>query len=182
MTINLSTYTEFIETECTPSKTLSIEAIKLGGQPAGLKDKLGCGGLKSCDYLKDEDDCLILLEISDLSKQKQKQNLSAGGYQQLPVKLKEKFNQKRLIQSELRAKYTDTLTTLYELSKQTQTLNIDKNKIYLVAICSNTKPAVIIFQAMLNNIKANLGTLVKKVVILPVAELEAKLNNQLCQD
>lgn len=178
MSIQLSDYEENINTECDENEqTLTIKAIRIDGKK-GLKYKLGCGALKSCDYMKDEQDCCLLLEISDLKRQHD--NLTKE-HEQLTPRLSEKYKPEKIIQQELRIKYTDTLTILCQLEKQTSFKDKDK-KVYLIALCTNSMADVVMFQKLGDNIKSNLKTLVAKVIILPASELENKLNNQLCCD
>jgi len=71
--MQLLKYREKINTECTlvsnPAPILSVKAIKIDGTPKGLKHKVGCKILKSCDYFRQKKESFYFMEISDFYAQ-----------------------------------------------------------------------------------------------------------------
>ena len=69
---NLYEFIEAMNTECSlismPPPVIPIKAFRVDGNN-GLKVRMGCRDLKSCDYLKFKKRHLVLIEFSDLYQQ-----------------------------------------------------------------------------------------------------------------
>jgi len=122
----LSEFNENINTECNSltQPILNIKAIKIDEAKNGLKNKLFCKKLKSCDYFKRKKNKIYFIEVSDFNFQLE--NLSKT----IPKEAK------KYIQMEVKLKLSDTLLIYYELLDK---FNIkDKNflqKKVLLVLC-----------------------------------------------
>lgn len=79
--VALLKYRQRIDTECTntDARVLDLKAIKLDGDNS-LKEALGLAGIKTCDYLRRKGGRAVLIECTDLVRQRTNEQ---PGYQQI---------------------------------------------------------------------------------------------------
>lgn len=169
--MNILKYREYIDTECSnhDNKILNRKALKLDGCNS-LKMSIGCKDLKSCDYLKYKKEEILLIEISDIKKQFdsimiRKDSLTVESKKQLGKKLNKKIDPRNIIRDELRAKYLETSLILKQLTENVK-FNINKSKIFIIAICSKNISDIMAFQYLINDLKSSLKAFLKDVQII----------------
>lgn len=173
--MNILKYKELIDTECSnqSDSILNIQAIKVDGTNS-LKMLLKCGDLKSCDYLRYKKDKILLIEISDLNFQLANLTRELGSnipnttvVSKSTAKL---FRPMNIIQKELKEKVTNTILILNELIKYVK-FNINKIKIFVVALCTNSTSDIMIFDRVKRDLKKQLKVLIDDIILIPSIEL-----------
>lgn len=174
--MNILQYRKFIDTECSnqTNTILKTKALKIDGKNS-LKMEFNCKDLKSSDYLKYKKNEIIFIEISDLQKQfndiKIKNDLlSKDCKKQLGKNLTNKIEPRNIIREELREKFIQTDLILHKLLKFIK-FNIDKSKIFIIAICSNSISDVMAFQYLINDLKSSLKSFLKDIKIVLAKDL-----------
>ncbi|QKF58959.1 hypothetical protein [Aliarcobacter lanthieri] len=175
--MNILKYREFIDTECSNNQQIKLDkkAIKIDGNNS-LKMTIGCGDLKSCDYLRYKKDKILLIEISDLKKQftdicSKTELLSKDTKKQLGKILTKKIDPRNIIRDETRSKYLETINILNELTSYVK-FNMKKSKIFIIAICSNNISDTIALQYLERDLKISLNNFVKDVRVILANDLE----------
>jgi glutaredoxin len=127
-------YVEKVNTECRITQPiLSTRAIKIDAHTNSLKKKVGCGALKSCDYLKKTKQKLYFIEISDFNAQ----------YVDL-MKKSTAQAARQSIQTEIRLKLSESLLIFNRIC---EVFVVHKEKIIqnkaLLVLCSEKKSDVV---------------------------------------
>ncbi|MCT7529606.1 hypothetical protein N5T79_10655 [Aliarcobacter cryaerophilus] len=177
--MNILKYREFINTECSnQQQKLKKRAIKIYGSNS-LKMAIGCGDLKSCDYLKYKKENILFIEISDLKKQftdicSKTESLSKDTKKQLGKILTKRIDPRNIIRDETRSKYLETINILNILNELTSYVkfNIKKSKIFIIAICSDNISDIIAFQYLERDLKVSLNNFVIDVKVMFSKDLE----------
>ncbi len=157
-------YRESINTECRVEQpTLTIQAIKIDANRNSLKQKVGCGRLKSCDYFKKRDNKLYFIEVSDFNAQ----------MEDLSKKSTSK-EAKQYIKMEVRLKLSDTLLIFQEIAKQ---FDINKVKISqnkgLLSLCTNKRADIVAFAYLSRELTRHYcPTHFASIQIIPYMEIE----------
>jgi len=166
--MQLLKYREKINTECTllsnPPPILSIKAIKIDGTPKGLKHKVGCRHLKSCDYFRQKKENFYFIEISDF-------------YQQLLNLKKTKKHEEAVkeIKNEVHSKLSETLLIYQQLQnyfKFNEKKALLKKKTFLVT-CQERKSDSLVFAKLQREFeKKYQPTFFTTIKFIPYKELE----------
>lgn len=175
--MNILKYRQLIDTECSNQQNtqLSVKAVKLDGQNS-LKMAIGCGDLKSCDYMRYKKDKILLIEISDLKMQiadliQKTSCISQECKDSLGKTIQKRIEPTAIINHEMKDKCIQTNLILYKLSENIQ-ISLDKIKILIVAICSDSLDDIIAFNFIKINLKQTLKSLVGDVKIVLAKDLE----------
>ncbi len=184
-------YTEFQEPY---GKTLSIKALKTDTEGKGsLKNILGVGKIKTCDYLRIENNNLLMIEFSDLKSQEEgtREILNELKNKQCPVdkhnkrmcvkseakKIEDRFKAKDLVFSELRQKCIETTLLTHKIADKDKFIYTDRflNKEFIVVI-KEIKPTD---TPAMDSLKIKLSNALKDIVdfvkIVPQDHLESLL-------
>ena len=177
--MNILQYREHINTECSNHQDtiLSKKAIKVDGN-SSLKMALKCGDLKSCDYLKYKKEKIFMIEISDLNFQLKKLSIElnpiTNSVNSLSKSTSKMLKPMNIIQKELKEKVTNSMLILNELVKYIHFM-VTKTKVFIVALCTNSKSDIMIFDKIRKDLKRHLKILVDDIILLPTVELEKVL-------
>lgn len=175
--MNIFKYREFIDTECSNQQDtqLGVQALKLDGQNS-LKMAIGCGDLKSCDYLKYKRNEILFIEISDLNMQfsdliQKTSCIDQECKDKLGKSIQKRIEPKSIINHEMKDKCIQTNLILYKLSECIK-VSLDRIKILIIAICSDNLSDTMAFDFIKINLKQTLKSLVSDVKIILVKDLE----------
>jgi len=167
--MSLLSFLEKIDLECIdfPKESiLNYKALRLDGQgKQGLRGQLGLGDQHNCcDYLRPNNNRLILIEISDLIAQ-------------LKSLQKVKDAQKTM-RREVKIKILSTLIILFKLPtkfKIAHEIIHEKQLEVIFVICSNNSDDVLEFEYLTIEIKNILSPLIKNVKILSIPDFNELL-------
>lgn len=175
--MNILKYREFVDTECSNQQNtkLNKKAIKIDGDDS-LKMNIGCGELKSCDYIRYKRDKILFIEISDLKKQlidlsDKTSCITQECRDSLDKRIKKRIVPKNIIREEMRTKFVQTDLIFHKLLKFVR-FNIEKPKIFTIALCSNNTSDVIAFQYLETDLKSSTKTFLKDVKVVLTKDLE----------
>lgn len=190
---DLSIFKENINTEFQApyGKILPIQALKTDAQgKASLKNALGVGKIKTCDYLSIENNNLLMIEFTDLKSQEKNTQalLNQLKNKQCPVdatnkrmcvkseakKIEDRFKAKDLVFSELRQKCIETTLLTHKIADKEKFIYTQKfqNKKFIVVI-KELKPTDTPAMGLLKNkLSGALKDIVDTVKIIPQEHLE----------
>lgn len=190
---DLSAFEENINTEFQApyGKILPIKAIKTDAKgKASLKNMLGVGKIKTCDYVSIRINSLLMIEFSDLKSQEEgvEKLISDLKNKQCPVdkhnkrmcvkkevnKIEDKFKAKDLVFSELRQKCIETTLLTHKIADKEKFIYTQKfqNKKFIVVI-KELKPTDTPAMGLLKNkLSGALKDIVDTVKIIPQEHLE----------
>lgn len=190
---DLSAFEENINTEFQApyGKILPIKAIKTDAKgKASLKNMLGAGKIKTCDYVSIRSNSLLMIEFSDLKSQEEgvEKLISVLKNKQCPVdkhnkrmcvkkevnKIEDKFKAKDLVFSELRQKCIETTLLTHKIADKEKFVYTQKfqNKKFIVVI-KELKPAdTPAMELLKNKLSGALKDIVDTVKIIPQEHLE----------
>lgn len=162
--MKLLAYKEFINPE-NGGSCLKKRAIKIDGGIDGLKMKLDCQSIKSCDYfrLNKGGGGINFIEISDLKLQIK--NLGD------PMKGLE------LIRKEMINKFVGTVVIYLILERninRSRSLDMQKNRTFhnfIIALFVDNDSDVFAFQRLKSEVKSGLQSIVGQVLIVPFGTL-----------
>ena len=161
--MKLLQYRQYIDTECTtlPDPVLPVKAIKLDGEGKdSLKNALELADIKTCDYLRNRKGEALLIECSDLVRQR---NNELPIYQQLTELAEDVADreQKRsvlnkikrmkpdaCIRQEMKYKCIHSLLLLYRLGERSGFRveeKFNRGIKFVVAICTHSTSDVMAF-------------------------------------
>ena len=171
--MNLDSFIEEINTECSMigNPSLSIQAIKIDAEGTNsLKYELCQNELKSCDYIKFTENKTYFIEFSDLYEQLSNLRILSNAIDNSNISNDEKIALKRnkvinkeptVIKNELQSKISESLL-LFQLISEKYDINehIEKNKIFLIALCKTVRSDIIMFDCILREIQIKFRTVI----------------------
>jgi hypothetical protein len=181
LTFNFSDYYELIKPECEGINDLTVSAYKLDGNHNSLKEKLGCYGLKSCDYVLIHQSKITLIEVTDLHGQfsalsERLQKIKKA----IPLKKSEikALSAQDIMINEIFHKYIHSLIILHELAKHENQYNFSLTNMGFIVTHFSGWSDVKAFDAIKRLIKDRFhGKLIPKLQIIPFSDLENLLNS-----
>lgn len=158
--MKLLAYKEFINPE-NGGSCLKKRAIKIDGGIDGLKMRLDCQSIKSCDYfrLKKGGGEINFIEISDLKLQLKN--------------LGDHIKGRELIRKEMINKFIGTIVIYLILERninRSRNLDMQKNRTFsnfIIALFVENCSDVIAFQQLKLEVKSGLQSIVGKVLVVP---------------
>lgn len=183
---DLNSYIKPIESECEGFKVLSISAIKVDGDAESLKNNLGLGQLKSCDYIKTTDSGVIFIEVTDLIAQQAQLDTRVNELRKLKIteegtktslstKELQLFFSKNVIIRELKEKFISTQVIFCSIEKRFN-LTVRSVFSFFVVLCCKNISDLIAFDEIQRNLKNELKGLVSDIKFIPFPVLPTHLN------
>ena len=189
--MNLTQYTEYMQTECSlqGNPILTIEAIKVDGSDDNSLKKLLCdNSLKSCDYIKFTNNEICFIEFSDFYEQlsnleKKYEEIETSNITFEDIKYLQKrkliISPNNTVKIEIQNKIAETIL-LYDLicTNCSVSEHEDKNKEFLICLCSITGQYSILFDNILRELqkKFNLNISIKMLIY---SRLEHYINDRI---
>ena len=153
-------FRENIDTECENISILKIKAIKLDESKnlkISFRQKMKMGHIGCCDYIRFSRDNLILIEFSDLIKQKRA----------LEKKYDNIKNSDKVIREENINKIKNTLLLISHYLKSKKRVDIYSKK-FILGVCSDSKSDLIAFEKLKLELISAAKPLIDTVSIIPI--------------
>ncbi len=153
-------FREHIDTECENLSILNLKAMKLDESKnlkISFRKKMKMGHIGCCDYIRFSRDNLILIEFSDLIKQKRA----------LEKKHRDIKASDKVIREENINKIKNTLLLLSYYLKSKKIVDIYSKK-FILGVCSNTKSDLIAFEKLKLELISATKPLIDTVSIVPI--------------